>query len=57
MSYWDYWRRVAMEEVMKKEERHNYWIAVKTANECVRYGEEDEISGLTNYLATSTTRL
>jgi arabinogalactan endo-1,4-beta-galactosidase len=43
ISYWDYWRRSAMQEVMQAEERQRYHKTVKAINSSVRYGEEDDI--------------
>ena len=54
--YWDYCRRVALEDVMRSEQRAKYFKTVKGMNTSVRFGEEDEISNLTDYLAGSTLR-
>ena len=54
--YWDYCRRVALEDVMRSEQRAKYFKTVKAMNTSVRFGEEDEISNLTDYLAGSTLR-
>ena len=45
-----------MEDVMRAEERAKYYKTVKAMNTSIRYGEEDEISNLTEYLAGSTVR-
>jgi|NorSeaMetagenome_1021524.scaffolds.fasta_scaffold93204_1 hypothetical protein len=57
LSYYDWWRRCALEEVMIAEERQQYFKTLKAINKNVRYGEEDEIGNLTEYLAGSTTRV
>ena len=51
ISYWDYWRRSAMQQVLYGEERQRYHKMVKAINSSVRYGEEDEIQNLTEYLS------
>ena len=56
-SWYDYSRRVAMEDVMRAEQRQQYHRRVKAMNANVRFGEEDEITNLTEYLAGKTTRL
>lgn len=43
ISYWDYWRRTAMQEVLYAEDQQRYFKMVKAINSSVRYGEEDEI--------------
>ena len=55
-SWYDYSRRVAMEDVMRAEQRQQYYRRVKAMNANVRFGEEDEITNLTEYLAGKTTR-
>ena len=57
IGYWDYFRRSALEQVMIAEESQSRHRLVKAVNQRVRYGEEDEISNLTEYLAGYTTRL
>ena len=54
--YWDWCRRVAMEDVMRSEQKQKYFKTVKAMNGNIRFGEEDEISNLTEYLAGSTLR-
>ena len=54
ISYWDYWRRTALEYVLYAEENQRYHNTVKGLNASVRYGEEDEIANLTEYLAGYT---
>ena len=54
--WYDYSRRVAMEDVMRAEQRQQYYRRVKAMNANVRFGEEDEITNLTEYLAGKTTR-
>lgn len=56
VGVWDYTRRVAMEDVMRAEEKQKYYKTVKAINSGVRFGEEDEIENLTEYLAGSTLR-
>ena len=56
VSYWDYWRRCAMEQVLYSEEKIRYYQTVKAINASVRYGEEDEIQNLTEYLAGYSSR-
>jgi len=55
-GYYDYWRRCAMQEVMVREQESRYYRDIKSLNNAVRYGEEDEISNLTDYLAGHTLR-
>ena len=43
VSYWDYWRRTALEEVLYAEEKTFYHMQVKAINSSVRFGEEDDI--------------
>jgi hypothetical protein len=57
ISYWDYWRRTAMQQVMYGEERQKYHKTVKAINNSVRYGEEDDIQNLTEYLAGYSLRV
>ena len=54
--WWDYCRRVALEDVMRGEQRGRYYETVRAMNTSVRIGEEDEISNLTDYLAGSSLR-
>lgn len=56
LSWWDHARRVAMEDVMRAEQKQAYFKMTKAINSGVRFGEEDEIANLTEYLATSTIR-
>jgi|TARA_B110000285_G_C14809801_1_gene461434 hypothetical protein len=57
LSYYDWWRRCALEQVMVAEERQQYYKTLKAINRNVRFGEEDEIGNLTEYLAGTTTRV
>jgi hypothetical protein len=54
ISYWDYWRRTALEEVLYAEDKRRYHTQVTAINQSVRYGEEDDIQNLTEYLAGQT---
>ena len=54
--YWDYWRRIMMENVMEGEDKYRYWQQMQGINFTLRVGDEDEISNLTEYLASTTTR-
>ena len=56
ISYYDYWRRTAMQEVLYAEEQHRYYSLVKAINSSVRYGEEDEVANMTEYLAGYTSK-
>ena len=56
ISYWDYWRRTALQEVLVAEQKQRYHQQVKAINASVRYGEEDDIQNLTEYLAGYTLR-
>ena len=42
---------------MVAEERQQYYKTLKAINRNVRFGEEDEIGNLTEYLAGTTTRV
>ena len=57
ISYYDWWRRCALQEVMIAEDRQQYYRTMKAINRNVRFGEEDEIGNLTEYLAGTTTRV
>lgn len=57
ISYYDYWRRTALEQVLYSEDRTRYYAQVKAINASVRYGEEDDIQNLTEYCAGYTTRV
>jgi hypothetical protein len=57
VSYYDYWRRTALEQVLYSEERYRYFAQVKAINASVRYGEEDDIQNLTEYCAGYTSRV
>ena len=57
MWYWDYWRRVAMENVLESEDRYRYYQQMQSLNHHMRVGDENEINNLTEYLASSTTRM
>ena len=54
ISWWDWWRRQALQEVLYAEEKALYWKKVNAMNSSMRYGEEDEIGTLTEYLAGYT---
>lgn len=56
ISYWDYWRRTVMQQVLYAEDQQRYHNMVKGLNGSVRYGEEDEIQNLTDYLAGYTSK-
>lgn len=56
LSWWDYTRRCMIEQVMYQEEQKRYYTTLKAINYSVRYGEEDEIENLTEYLSGTTTR-
>eukprot|EP00352_Strombidinopsis_acuminata_P004083 CAMPEP_0176379546 /NCGR_PEP_ID=MMETSP0126-20121128/30436_1 /TAXON_ID=141414 ORGANISM="Strombidinopsis acuminatum, Strain SPMC142" /NCGR_SAMPLE_ID=MMETSP0126 /ASSEMBLY_ACC=CAM_ASM_000229 /LENGTH=85 /DNA_ID=CAMNT_0017742371 /DNA_START=90 /DNA_END=347 /DNA_ORIENTATION=+ len=56
ISYYDYWRRNALEDVLHIEAKHRYYTQMKAVNSAVRFGEEDDITNLTEYLAGATTR-
>jgi len=43
-----------MQEVLYAEEKQRYHKMVRAINSSVRYGEEDEIQNLTEYLAGYT---
>ena len=53
--YYDYWRRRAVETVLKGEENYRYHQTLKAINQ-VREGEEHEITNLVEYLSNSTVR-
>ena len=55
--YWDYLRRVMIEDTMKGEEKMRYYKNLRAINFNMRVGDEDEISNLTEYLASTTTRM
>ena len=57
ISYWDYWRRTVLEQVLYSEDRYRYYAQVKAINASVRYGEEDEIQNLTEYCAGYSSRV
>ena len=57
VSYWDWWRRNALQQVMQAEEKQAYYKTLKAVNRNIRFGEEDEIGNLTEYLAGTTTRV
>lgn len=57
ISYWDYFRRQMLEDALKGEQRARYHFQLRAINQTVRHGEEDEIQNLTDYLATTTTRV
>ena len=54
-KYYDYHRRLAVEQVLMAEDDARYFNTVKAANKA-RYGEENELGNLTEYLSGSTTR-
>ena len=53
--YYDYWRRRAIEEIMYAEEKHKYHYTLRALDK-VREGEENEITGLVEYLSNFSTR-
>ena len=55
-SYWDWWRRVATEEVLYSENETNFHNMMRSANN-VRVGEEEDTQNLVEYLKGTTTRL
>lgn len=57
ISYWDYARRLLMEQNFYAEERIRYFSQTKAINASVRHGEEDEIQNLTEYLAGYSSRV
>ncbi|MFO0003980.1 MAG: hypothetical protein ACK559_22895, partial [bacterium] len=56
ISYYDYFRRYSLQEVLYAEEKQRYYSMTKAINGAVRYGEEDDIQNLTEYMAGYTTR-
>ena len=56
MSYYDWWRRCAIDEIMVVEKERNYHNTIKGMNN-VRVGEEDETQNLVEYLTGTTSRL
>ena len=54
-KYWDWHRRVAVEQVLMAEDDARYFNTLKGLNKA-RVGEEDELGNLTEYLSTSTVR-
>ena len=56
-SYYDWWRRCALQDVLEAEDRRDYWKNVRAANKSVRLGEEEDILHLTDYMAGTTTRI
>ena len=56
MSYYDWWRRCAIDEIMVVEKERNYHAIIRGMNN-VRVGEEDETQNLVEYLTGTTTRL
>ena len=57
MWYWDYFRRVALEHVLEREDKFRYHRTVQAMNHHMRIGDEDEMTNLTEYLAGSSTRV
>jgi hypothetical protein len=57
IGYYDWWRRQAMQEVMTAEDKTQYYKQMKAMNSSIRYGEENDIVNLTDYLAGHTTRV
>ena len=55
--YWDYLRRVMIENAMEGEEKMRYTKNLRAINFNLRVGDEDEVSNLTEYLASTTTRM
>ena len=56
MFQWDYLRRNMLEHVLEREEKMKYYTKMQGINFNLRVGDEDEITNLTEYLASSTTR-
>ena len=54
-SFYDYWRRNALEDCLYSEEKQRYFMMVKGMNN-LRYGEENDLTNLTEYLGRATTR-
>ena len=46
-----------MQEVMTAEDKTQYYKQMKAMNSSIRYGEENDIVNLTDYLAGHTTRV
>ena len=57
ISYYDWWKRCALQEVLIESERTDYWVKLRAVNYNARLGEEDEMGNLTEYLAGNTTRM
>ena len=55
-SYFDWWRRCAIDEIMYTEKERNYHNMVKGLNN-VRVGEEDETANLIEYITGTTSRV
>ena len=55
-SWYDHWKRVAVEEILYKQSEQEYHTMVRAMNN-VRVGEEHETQNLVEYLTGTTTRL
>ena len=55
-SFYDYWKRISMEEMLYAQSESNYHNMVAAMNN-VRVGEEEETQNLVEYLTGTTTRL
>ena len=53
-SWWDHGRRAMLQDVLISEERQRYHDSIKMINYTARYGEEDDIQNLTEYLTNYT---
>ena len=56
LSWYDYWRRISMEELLYSQQKIDYHMMVTAMNN-VRVGEEEETQNLVDYLKGTTTRL
>ena len=54
-KYFDYHRRLAVEQVLISEDQARYYNLVKAVNSS-RVGEEDEMGNLVDYLSNQTVR-
>ena len=54
-KYYDYHRRMVVEQVLIAEDQNRYFKLVSAVNH-TRIGEEDEIGNLVDYLSTQTVR-
>uniref|UniRef100_A0A7S3IKU0 Uncharacterized protein n=1 Tax=Strombidium inclinatum TaxID=197538 RepID=A0A7S3IKU0_9SPIT len=56
MSYFDWWKRRATEEILYKQDENKYHNMVRAMNN-VRVGEEEEITHMVEYLKGTSTRV